>query len=227
MSKEERESTIRLVLLDAHALFRVSLSRLLAAEPGFEVVSECSEPAEALKVLSEVAVDLVLLDFHFCGIRADRFMSTAKRAGYRGRFLVVTAEVDSQATAAALKTGAAGIFLKSDPPERLQEAIRFVMQGGIWLDQQIIQILNKQIAERQHAETKELRAAGGLTERQNEVLIGISQGFTNKKIGECLGLSEGSIKSVVQQLFYKAGVRTRSQLVRAALDGSLGTTSRT
>jgi DNA-binding NarL/FixJ family response regulator len=60
-----------------------------------------------------------------------------------------------------------------------------------------------------------------LTEREQKVLRGILAGLTNKKIGEDLGLSEGTVKTSVQQLFLRAGVRRRSQLVRAAMEGSL------
>jgi DNA-binding NarL/FixJ family response regulator len=222
VKREKQENLIRLVLLDAHALFRVSLSRLLASEPGFAVVSECAHAAEALKILRESPVDLVLLDLDLGTERADKFMSTARRAGYQGRFLIVTGETDARAAATALKLGASGIFLKSGAPEQLEGAIELIMKGGVWLDPIVIQLLNKELADRK-AEVRAVAMEGTLTERQNEVLRGISRGLTNKRIGENLGLSEGSIKSVVQQLFYKAGVRTRSQLVRAAIEGSLGT----
>ena len=62
-----------------------------------------------------------------------------------------------------------------------------------------------------------------MKDREEKVLLGILGGLSNRKIGDQIGLSEGSVKAVVQQLFYKSGVRTRSQLVRVALEGSLGT----
>ena len=61
-----------------------------------------------------------------------------------------------------------------------------------------------------------------LTEREQKVLLGILGGLTNRKIGDKLGLTEGAVRSVVQHLSVKVGVRTRAQLVRAALEGSLG-----
>jgi DNA-binding CsgD family transcriptional regulator len=67
------------------------------------------------------------------------------------------------------------------------------------------------------------RSGNLLTEREQKVLLGILGGLTNRKIGDDIGLSEGSVKAVVRQLFLRAGVRTRSQLVRVALEGSLGT----
>jgi DNA-binding CsgD family transcriptional regulator len=67
-------------------------------------------------------------------------------------------------------------------------------------------------------------STGCLEDRERNVLLGILGGLTNKKIGTNMGLSESSVKNIVQRLFGKAGVKTRSQLVRVALEGSLGTT---
>lgn len=220
LKKKEPEQVIRLVLLDGHALFRVGLGRFLASVPGLEVVGQCGQSSEALELLNGSPVDIVLLDFNLDAGDADQFMVAARRAGYRGRFLVITANADARIATSALRLGASGILLKSDDPEQLQGAIHFVMKGGVWLDQQVVQLLINELIDWQPKSGKKITAA--LTERQNKVLLGISRGLTNKTIGEHLGLSEGSIKSVVQQLFYKAGVRTRSQLVRVALDGSLG-----
>lgn len=221
MTPKEHEHPTRLVLLDGHTLVRVSLSRFLAAEPGLEVVGDCGQCAEALKLLQEAAVDVVLLDFNLDGGDAEKFMIAARRAGYLGRFLIITAKADVRIATVALRLGASGILLKSDDPDQLLEAIGFVMKGGVWLDRQVVQVLTKELVDWQ-PKLDDKKVERGLTDRQNKVLLGISKGLTNKTIGEDLGLSEGSIKSVVQQLFYKAGVRSRSQLVRVALDGSLG-----
>jgi DNA-binding NarL/FixJ family response regulator len=110
--------------------------------------------------------------------------------------------------AVALKLGAAGVFLKSEAPERLIQAIRLVANGQAWVDQGVIQLLASQY---------DRRSGGLLTNREQKVLFGILGGLTNKRIGDSVGLSESSVKGVVQQLFSKAGVRRRSQLVRVAL----------
>jgi DNA-binding NarL/FixJ family response regulator len=94
-----------------------------------------------------------------------------------------------------------------------------VASGAVWVDKKIIQILVDQLIDR----TLPDRSSGNvLSEREEKVLLGILGGLTNRKIGDQIGLSESSVKSVVQQLFVRADVRTRSQLVRAALEGSLG-----
>ena len=222
MNEPTQENRIRLVLLDDQALFRASLGRLLASEPGLEVVAECGNSAEALEILSASPVDIVLLDFDRATEGGDGFMSVARRNGYQGRFLIVAGAADARRSAIAIKLGASGIFLKSEPPDRLVQAITLVANGAVWLDQRTIRLLADQSVDR-FPQPDNQRSANLLTDREQKVLLGILAGLTNKKIGENLGLSEGSVKASVQQLFYRTGVRTRSQLVRAALEGSLET----
>lgn len=215
---------IRIVLLDAHGLFRTSLARCLASETGFEIAGECGTSAEALEILSRSTVDIILLDFDLDIENAEKeFISTARGAGYQGNFLVVAGAPDARNSALALKHGASGIFLKSDPPDRLVQAIRLVADGGVWVDPKVIQLLADQLIDGAPP-WQDQEMAGVLEDRERTVLLGILAGLSNKKIGVNMGLSESSVKNVVQRLFTKAGVRTRSQLVRVALEGSLGTT---
>jgi two-component system nitrate/nitrite response regulator NarL len=201
---------IRLVLLDNHLLFRESLARLLAAEHDFELVAECTTSAEALKSLKATGVDVVLVDI---GI-AKEFIPWAQENRYPGKSLVIASEVDATGSVIVLKYGASGIFLASDSASRLMQAIRLVAGGDAWVDQKVLQLL----AERyQHFDA---RWQGELTEREQTVLHGVADGLSNKKIGDQIGVSESTIKATLQHLFRKARVRTRSQLVRVALEGS-------
>ena len=222
MNEQTHENRIRLVLLDHQALFRASLGRFLASQPGLEVAGECASSTEALEILSTSPADIVLLDFDCIAECGDEFISAARQAGYRGRFLIVAGAADAEDATAAIKLGASGIFLKSEAPDRLVQAIRLVADGAVWLDQRVIQLLAVRLADR-FPQPDVRKTANHLTDREQKVILGILAGLSNKKIGQKLGLSEGSIKTSVQQLFYRAGVRTRSQLVRVALEGSLGT----
>lgn len=220
MAPETLTNRIRIVLLHDHGLFRSSLARLLATEPDFEVAHECDTPEEALETLRAIPVDLVLLDFDFSSERRTDFLSTARETGYRGKFLVVADKPDAHTAALALRQGAAGIFLKSEAPDRLMRAIRLVSSGEGWVDPSVIQMLADQLIH-QCLQTLD-QGAPFLEDRERNVLLGILGGLTNRRIGEKLGLSESAVKNVVQRLFGKAGVKKRSQLVRVALEGSLG-----
>lgn len=222
MNEHPPEKRIRLVLLDDHVLFRASLSRVLALEPGLEVAGECGTPAEALEVLKSSTADIVLLDFDVLATEGNDFMSVAREAGYRGRFLIVAGTLDARRSALALKRGAAGIFLKSETLDRLVQAIRLVANDELWIEQKVVQLLAGQLID-QYPQCEPPRSGKTLDDRERNVLLGILGGLTNKRIGDSMGLSESSIKNIVQRLFGRAGVKTRSQLVRVALEGSLGT----
>src|SRR5579872_923988 len=217
---QTEEHRIQLVLLDDHVLFRASLARFLASEPGFEIAGECGTFAEALEVLGTSTVDIVLLDFELGAERASEFISAARQAGYAGHFLLVAGTTNARSAAIALTHGASGIFLKSEAPERLLKALKLVAAGEVWVDPRVTQMLAEHLID--HYPLDDQPPAGALQERERNVLLGILAGLTNKKIGANMGLSESSVKNIVQRLFGRAGVKTRSQLVRVALEGALG-----
>lgn len=222
MNDHAEQHRIRLVILDQFGLYRVSLGRLLAADSGIEVAGECATADEVLEILARSAVDLLLSDFDASTEQGYDFMTAARQAGYQGRFLIVTASLDARKAAFALKLGASGIFLKSEAPDRLQQVIRAVAAGDTWVDPKLIHSLADELVGR-YRRLEGVRA-NSLDAREQEVLAGIVGGLSNRKIGENMRLSESSVKNVVQRLFNKTGVKTRSQLVRIALQGSLNVT---
>jgi DNA-binding NarL/FixJ family response regulator len=219
MDGQANRERIRLLLLDDHVLFREGLSRLLASEPDFEMVGNCGTSAEALEVLKGSPVDIVLLDFDLGDDHGSQFIAAARRAGYPGKILMVTAGMDAAESSIALQLGASGIFLKHNSPVTLAKAIRLVASGEMWVDQRVIHLMADGIHRREGLGFQKV-----LTEREQQVLRGIFEGLSNKEIAARLGVSESAVKATLQQLFQKTRVRTRSQLVRIALESSLGAT---
>jgi DNA-binding NarL/FixJ family response regulator len=207
---------VRLALIDDHGLFLESLGHLLGAESDLEVVGLCSTYGEGLEVLARREVDLVLLDLTVEAKRSEGFITAARQAGYRGRFLIVTAAIDATRSVAALRTGASGIFMKGNTSRRLLQAIRLVAAGEAWIDQSVIDLIADRYPQRKPHSLQDLSTM------EQTVLNGLLEGLTSREIGALAGISESHVKSVVQQLFDKAGVRKRSQLVRVVLEGSLG-----
>jgi DNA-binding NarL/FixJ family response regulator len=205
---------IRLLLVDDHRLFREGLARLLASERDFKMVAQCSTSAEALQLLGHSEVDVVLLDFDLGDEQGNRFISLARQSGYSGKILMVTAGMNAMESSVALKLGASGIVLKQSSPSALANAIRLVADGETWVDQKVIQ----QMADR-FLQGGQQGLPRTLTEREDQVLRHVFEGLTNKEIAAKIGVSESSVKATLQQLFDKTGVRTRSQLVRIALEG--------
>lgn len=205
---------IRILLVDDHSLFRESLSRLLEAEADFRVVGSCSSSADALAILQTSCADIILLDYDLGEENASVFLESARKNGFGGRVLMVTAGMSDSGTLRALESGASGVFLKHSPPSQLIDAINRVMAGEMWLDPKAVRSLVAGAA----GKSDEQRASQPLSPRERAVLKAVFEGLTNKEIASRLSISESSVKAALQQLFDKTGVRTRSQLVRIALE---------
>lgn len=212
----DKKPSVRIVIVDDHALFRESVTRLLNAEPDFEVVADCGTIQEALEVISTLHVDLVLLDFDLGQHKGAEFFAEARRVGFEGRVLIVTAGLSDLEGADLMRQGGAGIFMKHSSAAALAQGIRQVMSGKVWLEQQYLRtIFDSPIAEKKDVQRTQNQQ---LSERERRVLNYILEGLTNKQIADRLDISESSVKAALQQLFDKAGVRTRSQLVRVAIE---------
>jgi two-component system nitrate/nitrite response regulator NarL len=206
------ERPVEILLVDDHALFRESVARLLAAEPGFRVVAHCSSVAEALETLRKTRVDIVLLDFDLGQYDGGEFMRLAAQQGFSGRVLVVTAGVQKEQAADLIRSGISGIFMKHDSAALLIEGVRDVLAGKVWFDRELLQEAMSGAGDRPELKTERF------TERERQVLSGVFEGLVNKEIAGRIGVSESSVKATLQQLFSKTGVRTRSQLVRITLE---------
>ena len=211
--KAEAKRRIRVLLVDDHALFCAGVTRLLEAEPDFELVGHCPSVAEALKIIVKSPVDVVLLDYDLGKERGSDFLRAAPQHGFRGRVLIVTGRVGSFELRQMVSMGAAGIFLKHDPPELLAQSVREVAAGRSWMDHTLFQtVLQAPTFQDQAARSR------SLSSRERETLQHLLAGLSNKEIGAKLDTTEGAVKAILQQLFNKTGVRTRSQLVRIALE---------
>ena len=157
---------IRILLVDDHSLFRESLSRLLQAEPDFHIVGNCASIAEALSVLDREQTDIVLLDYDLGEEQGSAFFEGAKRHGFEGHVLMVTAGMGDTDTLRAFENGSAGIFLKHSPPAELVQAIHKVVRGEMWLDPRAVRAVVAGATGR----SEEQRTSQPLNARERSVL---------------------------------------------------------
>jgi two-component system, NarL family, nitrate/nitrite response regulator NarL len=203
---------VRVLIVDDHTLFSESLGRLLEADTECTVVGACASVDEALRIVAREQIDLVLLDYDLGEKPGTQFLDESKRCGFAGPVLMVTGGVADAVMQHALDKGVSGIFLKSSPLVELMQAIRRVMNGETWLDPGLVKALLANAG--RGGETRQ----ESLTASERRVLHGVFEGLSNKEIGQRLSISEGSVKAALQQLFTRTGVRTRSQLVRIAVE---------
>ncbi len=153
---------------------------------------------------------MVLLDHDLGNERASQFLPAARQIGFEGRVLIVTAWVSDTEARRLLRQGVAGIFLKESPLHELSASIRAVAAGGT--------LPETLFARFSTAAPAEPEAAAAFTERQRKALRYVLEGLSNKQIAWRLQISESYVKSILQSLFQKTGVRTRGQLVRVAFE---------
>src|SRR5260370_5638036 len=198
---------VAILLVDDHALFRESVARLLAAEPGFRVVAHCESVDEALGTLRETPVEIVLLDYDLGQHDGGEFMLGARRKGFGGKVLVVAAGVEKEQATQLIRSGVSGIFMKHRSASLLIEGIRDVLAGKVWFDRELLQ---EAVGGRRAYQGS---TAGQFTDRERQGLSPVLEGLAHKKIAGRIGVSESSGKTTLPQHFSKTSVPTRSHLV--------------
>lgn len=202
---------IALYVLDDHALFREGLLRLLEHDPNVRVVGSAGTIAAAQADFARLAVDVLILDYDLGEDTALKLVRALRESASPMRVVIVTAGLPNHDALELIRLGIFGIFHKQREPDELLRTIHGVAEGKVLIDQQYLQRLIE-------ATVPQEPAKPSLTERDRQVLRLLLEGLANKEIGARLGVSESAIKASLQQLFAKTGVRTRSHLVRIALE---------
>ena len=234
---------IRVVVTDDQALVRVGFCGIISATPGFIVVGEAGNGAEAVEVARRARPDVILMDVRMPvmnGIEATRQITQSTDV----RALILTTFDLDEYVFAALRAGASGFLLKDTLPAELLTAIRVVAAGDALLAPSVTRRLIGEFARTTPApgasEVSDLldpavkTAAGGrctidllarvLTEREREVLTMVARGLSNAEIAEELTISPATAKTHVAHLLTKLDSRDRIQLVIIAYQSGLVTT---
>jgi len=208
---------IQVLLVDDHTLFREGLRRMLDAEPGMHISGDFATAEEALEaVRRNLQFDVALLDYELTlgghkGATGLDLLESLRRLRPELRVLLVTAGMEFADLRRAVQDLGAGVFLKTEPIAELMLAIQRTARGERWISSgAALELLSKP--------AKIARPREQMTEREALVLRGVLEGLSNKLIGARLDLSESAVKAVLQRLFEKTGVRSRSQLVRYAIE---------
>ena len=211
---------IRVLIVDDQELVRAGLRGILRARYGFEIVGECADGGAVPAAIADTKPDIVLMDVRMPDVDGVTATARVRAAPDPPAVLMLTTFDDDAALAGALRAGAAGFLLKGVPADDLQRAVRTVAEGGAWLDPAVTGrvLAAYRTAPAQPAADRELAT---LTAREREVLALIGQGRTNPEIAAELFLGEGTVKTHVNHVFTKLGLRDRAAAVVLAFDSGL------
>jgi len=208
--------TIRVVLVDDHAIVRTGLKAVLADAPEIDVVGEASGGNEAVDLLTRIAADVVVMDLSMSdgdGLTATREITGA---GDGTRVLVLTMHAEEAYLEAVLEAGASGYLGKTDADRDLVEAVHAVARGEIFVQPSAARVL-AQGARRRDEQATERARYERLTDREREVMRLIAEGYTAPEIGEQLAISPKTVDTYKQRVNDKLGLTHRADYVKLAL----------
>ena len=205
----------RILVVDDHPLTRDALGSLLA-QGGFDVVGEAADGAEALELAAELQPDLVLLDLSMPGLDGLAALPRLRAAAPGCEVVVLTASGTEENLLAAIRGGAAGYLLKTEPPERIAEFLDGVAHGEAALSGEVARRLLERVRDGgAHDSGVPDSIASELSAREVEVLLLLDEHLGTDQIAKRLFISEHTVRSHVKSLLRKLGVSSRREALEA------------
>jgi two-component system response regulator NreC len=213
-------STIKLILVDDHDIVRAGLRMLLDAQPDMEIVAEAKSGAEVLALIESQPADVVLMDITMPDMNGIETTRRLKKICPDVAVLALTIHEEEEYFFQMLDAGASGYIPKRAAPEDLLRAIRSVFAGEVFLHSSVARVLVKDFLQRGTVPVHAHEEAE-LTDREQEVLIHIADGLTNKQIGEQLGISPRTVARHRDNITAKLELSSRAELTRYAIQKGL------
>lgn len=218
------ERNIRILIIDDHQLFREGVKRILAMEPGFEVVAEGEDGNQAISLVEQHEPDVILMDINMPKVNGVEATRELINKYPHVKVLILSIHDDESYVTHVLKTGAAGYLLKEMDAASLIEAVKVVGEGGAYIHPKVTHNLIKDYRrlaneDEQHEseigfrEVEYRKPLHILTRRECEVLQLMTDGYSNRMIGEALYISEKTVKNHVSNILQKMNVNDRTQAV--------------
>jgi two-component system, NarL family, nitrate/nitrite response regulator NarL len=217
------DETIKVLVIDDHAMFRTGLRLAIESRPGIKVVAEAATSAEALAAAAHESPDIILLDLDLGEESGFELLPQLIASGHAGRVILLTGMRDPEAHRRAVRMGAVGLVLKDHAIETVLKAIEKVYAGEAWLDRAMIATILRErsrpdVANGRSAEATKIAT---LTERERQVISLIGEGLKNREIAERMYISEATVRHHLTSIFNKLGVADRLELVIYAYQHNL------
>lgn len=209
LSPLRNDTPARVVLVEDKAGVRDSWTKLINSLPGFSCVSSCSSGEDALRLIPSLAPDIVLMDIFLPRMSGIECTGRLKLLLPKTQILILTGVEDDELVFMALEAGADGYLLKRTKPEDLRAAMMNVMGGGAPMTSEIARM----VVESFRKAARSAKPAVRLSAREEEVLILLSKGYSNKEIASQLSIGVETISSHLKHIYKKLHVRSRAEAV--------------
>lgn len=210
------KTTLRILLLDDHQLFRTGLRMILERAPGLEVVADAGNGHDALEAAQRTHPDVVVADIHLPGEDGIEVAGRILKKCPAAKILFLSSDADITLVRRALDLGGRGYLLKDNAAQDLLRAIEAAVQGGIYLCPEVAAALVKSY-QRTDALPPPPPPAPRLSERENSVLLMLAEGMRNKEIASRLKVGTKSVETYRSRLMKKLGYQSTAELVRHAV----------
>ncbi|MFF7049504.1 response regulator [Streptomyces griseorubiginosus] len=218
MTEGAQTKHARVVVADDQTVVREGIVMLLGLLPGIEVVGAAGDGEQAVQLVAELAPDVVLMDLRMP--RCDGVEATRRiRAEHPGtQVVVLTTYADDDSLFPALKAGARGYLTKDAGGDEIVRAVHSVLSGDAGLSPSIQRRLLERLSQPEPPQptATSVEPPDGLTAREVEVLALIAEGLSNQEIARALHVSTATVKTHINNLFAKTGLKDRAQAVRYA-----------
>lgn len=229
--RDAQEEPIRLLICEDQTLMREGLHTVLALEPGFQVVGEASDGAQAVQMAEELRPDIVLMDVQMPRQNGVEATAAITARNLPCRVIILTTFDYEDYVFEAIKAGAVGYLLKDTPAAQLAETIRQVFAGESFIAPKVAtkllmeygrrDTLRPQEAAQEATGERGTSAEGELSQREIAVLRLLAQGESNREIGDQLALAEGTVKNYVSNILMKLHAANRTQAANLARERGL------
>jgi len=203
---------LRVLLADDHAVVREGLKAMINSQTGLEVVGEAGDGPEALTKAAELDPDVVVVDVSMPGLNGAQVTTRLMEARPDRKVLALTIHEDRSYLRRLLEAGASGYILKQSPAAEIIHAIRAVAGGGTYIDPTLAASMVGPFVGREGGTAPPT----GLSEREEEVVSLIAQGYSNKEIAARLRLSVKTVETYKSRSLEKLGLRSRVDIVKYA-----------
>jgi two-component system response regulator NreC len=209
------------MIVDDHAILRAGLRMLIDAQADMEVVSEAPDGEKAVEQVRETKPDVTLLDLTMPRVGGMKALQEIARSCRETRVLVLTMHDDPAYLRSALAAGASGYLLKRAVDAELLAAIRAVHRGGIFVDPRLASVLVQDVLAKKGTKAGSVQPVNILSDRELQVLRLVARGYTSAQIAKQIAVGVKTVETYRSRFAEKLGLRTRSDVIRFAVQMGL------